>query len=151
MKLLIALATITLLLATSLAAQQGGTTSQTADKDLQNRFREYADALTKRDSATLDKIWAPEYTFINPRGEVVTKEQRMANLKSGATEFKAINPQQEKLQLHGDIAIDIGRVNLEGTRYSGKESSGEYRYMNVWVKKQGQWQMLANQITLIAK
>jgi hypothetical protein len=107
--------------------------------------------LTKRDSAILDKIWVPEYTFINPRGEVVTKEQRMANLKSGATEFKAINPQQEKLQLHGDIAIDIGRVNLEGTRYSGKESSGEYRYMNVWVKKQGQWQMLANQITLIAK
>jgi len=75
----------------------------------------------------------------------------MTNLKSGATEFKSINPQREKLQVHGDVAIDIGRVTLEGTKYGGQEGSGDYRYMNVWVKRQGQWQMLANQITLIGK
>jgi hypothetical protein len=48
MKLPIALATITLFLATSLPAQTGSTASQTADKDLQDRFREYADALLGR-------------------------------------------------------------------------------------------------------
>lgn len=141
-------------LAISLAAQQSGSgKSMTAatDKALENRFREYAEALTKRDMATLDRVWAAEYTFINPQGELVTKAQRMQNLKSGATEFKSINPQQEKLQVQGDLAIDIGRVTLQGTKYSGQESSGEYRYMNVWMKRQGQWQMLANQITLIKK
>lgn len=154
-KQLLLLASIILLLAT-LAAQQSGTSmsstaSTTADQALENRFREYADALTKRDLATLDTIWAPEYTFINPQGELVTKAQRMANLKSGATEFKAINPQREKLQVQGDMAIDVGRVTLQGTKYGGQESSGEYRYMNVWMKKRGQWQLLANQITLIRK
>lgn len=141
-------------LAISLAAQQSGSgKSMTAatDKALENRFREYTEALTKRDMATLDRVWAAEYTFINPQGELVTKAQRMENLKSGATEFKSINPQQEKLQVQGDLAIDIGRVTLQGTKYSGQESSGEYRYMNVWMKRQGQWQMLANQITLIKK
>lgn len=141
-------------LAISLAAQQSGsgksmTAGAGADKALENRFREYAEALTKRDMATLDRVWAAEYTFINPQGELVTKAQRMQNLKSGATEFKSINPQQEKLQVQGDLAIDIGRVTLQGTKYGGQESSGEYRYMNVWMKRQGQWQMLANQITLI--
>ncbi|HYG99650.1 MAG TPA: nuclear transport factor 2 family protein [Terriglobales bacterium] len=155
MKQLRHLATIIVLVAISAAAQQTGTStttaSTTADQALENRFREYADALTKRDLATLDRIWASEYTFINPRGELVTKAQRMTNLKSGATEFKSINPQREKLQVHGDVAIDIGRVTLEGTKYGGQEGSGDYRYMNVWVKRQGQWQMLANQITLIGK
>jgi len=129
-------------------AAKAGNPSQQA---LQKRFREYADALTKRDTAALDKIWASEYMFINPQGALVTKAERMANLKSSATEFKAINPQQEKLSVHGEVAIDIGRVTLEGTKYSGQESSGEYRYMNVWRKTGGEWQMLANQITLIKK
>jgi ketosteroid isomerase-like protein len=156
MKQLQRFASLILLLAISAAAQQGGTSasttaSTTADQALENRFREYADALTKRDLATLDKIWAPNYTFINPRGELVTKAQRMSNVKSGATEFKAINPQREKLQVYGDMAIDVGRVTLQGTKYGGQESSGEYRYMNVWKKNQGEWQILANQITLIRK
>lgn len=156
MKQLQRFTSILLLLVVSAAAQQSGTstgatTTTTADQALESRFREYADALTKRDLATLDKIWAPEYTFINPRGELVTKAQRMANLKSGATEFKAINPQREKLQVDGNTAIDVGRVTLQGTKYGGQESSGEYRYMNVWMKRQGEWQMLANQITLIKK
>jgi len=49
------------------------------------------------------------------------------------------------------VAVDIGRVNLQGTKYGGQESSGEYRYTQVWVKMQGRWQLVANQITRIAK
>jgi ketosteroid isomerase-like protein len=146
--------TIILLLTSSVVGQQSGDPAKAAkssDQALQQRFREYSDALTKRDTATLDKIWANDYTFINPQGAMVTKAERMANIKSSATQFKAIAPQQEKVTVHGDVAIDIGRVTLEGTKYSGQESSGEYRYMNVWRKTGGQWQMLANQITLIKK
>jgi ketosteroid isomerase-like protein len=139
------------------AAEQEGSKPASTQPDkateqaLEKRFREYADALTKRDLTALDKIWAPDYTFINPRGELVTKAERMANIKSGATEFQAINPQREKLHVRGNVAVDIGRVTLQGTKYAGKESSGEYRYMLVWVKARDGWQLLANQITLIEK
>jgi ketosteroid isomerase-like protein len=121
------------------------------EQALDERNREYAEALTKRDLTALDRIWAGDYTFINPRGELVTKAERMANIKSGATEFQAISPQREQLHVHGNVAVEIGRVALRGTKYGGQESSGEYRYTNVWVKMQGRWQILANQITLIAK
>jgi ketosteroid isomerase-like protein len=152
MNQLLRLVCVILLFTICVGAQSSGTTkSPAADPALEKRFHEYADALTKRDLDTLDKIWAADYTFINPRGELVTKAQRMENVKSGATEFKSINPQRERLQVRGDVAIDIGHVTLEGTKYGGQESSGDYRYMNVWVKKQGQWQILANQITLIRK
>jgi ketosteroid isomerase-like protein len=148
--------TILILLTSWAVAQESGEkghskAGHSADQGLQKRFREYSDALTKRDTATLDKIWAPDYTFINPQGVVVTKAERMTNIKSTATQFKAIAPQQEKVTVHGDVAIDIGTVTLEGTKYAGQESSGEYRYMNVWRNVDGQWQMLANQITLIKK
>lgn len=125
--------------------------SQAVGEDLEKRSKEYSDALTKRDIAALEKIWADDYTFINPQGELVTKAERIANLKSGATEFQAIGSRREKLHVHGNVAVDIGRVTLHGTKYGGQESSGEYRYTDVWLKAGGSWQLLANQITLIRK
>jgi ketosteroid isomerase-like protein len=121
-----------------------------AEQALEKLAHEYAEALTKRDVAALDKIWTPDYTFVNPRGELLSKAERLANIKSGATEFQTMSPQKERLLVHGDFAAEIGRIVVQG-EYSGRESSGEYRYTTAWVKIGGRWQMLANQITLIAK
>lgn len=35
---------------------------------------------------------APEYTFINPRGEVLTGADRLANLRAGRTAFDSLAP-----------------------------------------------------------
>jgi ketosteroid isomerase-like protein len=139
------------LLSISVSSQTGaGKGKVSTDQAFETQYRAYAEALMKGDLATLDKIWASDYVFINPRGEVVTKAQRVSNLKSGATELKSVNPTREKLAIHGDVAIDIGHLRLEDSKYSSQESSGEYRYMNVWVKR-GQWQLQANQITPIKR
>lgn len=119
-------------------------------QDLEKRSREYSEALTNRDLNALEQIWTDDYVFINPHGELVTKSQRLSNLKAGATEFQAIQPKSERTEVHGNVALDVGTVTLEGTKYGGKESSGDYRYMTVWVNNDGRWQMIANQITRIA-
>ena len=126
--------------------------SATADVQqiLKDRFREYTEALTTRDLAALDKIWAEDYTFTNGRGEFLTKKDRMENIKSGATQFDSINREDEEIRVFGDTAVVTGRVVLK-VIYSGKESSGPYRFINVWVKMQGRWQIVANQITPIAQ
>jgi len=121
-----------------------------AEQALAKLALEYAEALTKRDVEALDKIWTPDYTFVNPRGELLNKAQRLANVESGATEFQTMSPQKERLLLHADFAVEVGRLDVRG-EYSGQESSGEYRYTCAWVKIRGRWLMLANQITLIAK
>ena len=117
---------------------------------LKDRFREYTEALTKHDLAALDKIWAEGYTFTNGRGEFLTKKDRMQNIKSGATQFDSISRENEEIRVFGNTAVVTGRVVLKVV-YSGKESSGPYRFINVWVKMQGRWQIVANQITPIAQ
>jgi ketosteroid isomerase-like protein len=121
-----------------------------AEQALAKEAREYEKALTKRDVEVLDKVWTPDYTFINPRGELLTKAQRLTNIQSGATEFQTMRRHKERLLVHGDFAVEVGRIDVEG-EYSGRESSGKYRYTTAWIKIRGRWQMLANQITLIAK
>jgi ketosteroid isomerase-like protein len=124
--------------------------AQNVRQILDARFREYSEALTKRDLTALDKIWAEGYTFTNGQGQFLTKKDRMENLKSGATQFESISRDGEEIRVFGDTAVMTGRVVLKA-RYSGKESSGPYRYINVWVKIQERWQLVANQITPIAK
>lgn len=123
--------------------------SASAEKALEKMDHAYAEALTRRDVKVLDEIWSPDYTFVNPRGELLSKAQRMANVQRGTTEFRTMSPQRERLTVRGNFAVEVGRIVVEG-EYSGHESSGEYRYTTVWVKMQGRWRMVANQITLIA-
>ncbi len=117
---------------------------------LKDRFREYTEALTKRDLVALDNIWAEGYTFTNGRGEFLTKKDRMENIKSGTTHFESISREDEEIRVFGDTAVVTGRVVLK-VIYGGRESSGPYRFINVWVKLQGRWQLVANQITLVTQ
>jgi len=133
---------------TSSIRKAGG--SGGAEQALEKKAHEYAQALTKHDVEALNEIWSIDYTFVNPRGELLSKAQRIANIKSGTTEFQTMSPQKDRLHVHGNFAVEVGRIVVEG-EYSGHESSGEYRYTTVWIKIQKRWRMLANQITLIAK
>jgi len=115
---------------------------------LRSRIREYSDALTKKDLAALDQIWADGYTFTNGRGEFLTKKERLENVKTGATQFESISREGEEIRVFGDTAVVTTRIVLK-VIYSGKESSGPYRSLNVWAKMQGRWRLVANQITPI--
>src|SRR5437867_1392023 len=56
-----------------------------AAQEVKRMVQQYRQALVRRDLATLDRIWSPDYTFTNPSGTLLSKKQRLANLKSGAT------------------------------------------------------------------
>ncbi len=98
-------------------------------QELEKRFLEYAEALTKRDLTTLDQIWTDDYVFINPRGELVTKGQRLSNLKAGATEFQAVRPKSERMEVQPNYTYralggrSIGLVDEERGRASGDKTS----------------------------
>ena len=70
--------------------------------------------------------------------------------KAWQLSFDSISCEDEETRVFGDTAVVTGRVVLK-VIYSGKESSGPYRFINVWVKMQGRWQVAANQITPIAQ
>src|SRR5690348_5882023 len=54
-------------------------------EEVRQMQKRYADAIQQSDTAALGKIWADDYTFTNGTGQLVTKAQRLANLRTGAT------------------------------------------------------------------
>jgi ketosteroid isomerase-like protein len=121
-----------------------------AEQEVRQAIKKYREALLQRDAAALEQIWAADYTFTNGAGETHSKAQRLANLKSGATALDSISEDEDiKVRVYGKVAVATSRVTIKG-QYSGKQASGQYRSIHVWVKGAAGWQLVANQLTPVA-
>ena len=122
--------------------------NKTAEQEVRAAIEQYRTALMKRDTAALERIWADDYTFINASGTVLTKAERLANAKSGATNLGTIesDPNMKIRVYGGDVAIAISRVTIKG-QYSGKATSGQFQSSIVFAKMPTGWQLVCNQIT----
>jgi len=122
----------------------------TDEQEVRQMIQKYRSALLQRDIPVLEKIWADDYIFVNGSGEVLTKAQRLSNLKSGATSLDSINQEENiTVRVYQNSAVVTSRVTLKG-QYSGKQISGQYRSTLVWVKGPAGWQLVSNQLTALA-
>ena len=122
----------------------------TDEQEVRQMIQKYRSALLQRDIPMLEKIWADDYVFVNASGEVLTKAQRLSNLKSGATSLDSINQEENiTVRVYQNSAVVTSRVTLKG-QYGGKQISGQYRSTLVWVKGPAGWQLVSNQLTALA-
>jgi|SRR5690349_3778546 len=125
---------------------RAATESPQAD-DVIAALKGYEAAIISEDTTALKKIWADDYTFINPQGGIVTKEQRLDNLRSGATSVvEGINQREIVVHVYGDMAVVTQLFTLRGT-FSGVVTDQEVRGSFTWIKRAGRWQLVFNEIT----
>ena len=107
----------------------------------------YKQAVLDSDVEALARIWADDYTFINPQGVLVTRAERLANFASGNTNVGVIDDEREiTVHVHGDGAMVQNLSTLRGT-FSGQPTATDLRGTFVWIRVKGSWQLLTNQLT----
>ena len=110
-------------------------------------MEEYKQAVLDSDVDALARIWADDYTFINPQGALVTRAERLANFASGNTNVGVIDDEREiTVHVHGDGAVVQNLSTLRGT-FSGQPTATDLRGTFVWIRENGRWQLLTNQLT----
>jgi len=122
--------------------------SSNVEQELIKLDKEWTEANVRGDTATLDRIFADDYTVTNVQGEVLTKAQAIANLKSGVNKTESSTPDNYTLRVYGDTAVMTHRSTTKG-QYKGQDASGQHRSIHVFVKRGGRWQVVANQSTRI--
>jgi len=105
-------------------------------------------AFLQLDLATIDQLMADDYTIIQPGGAVVGKAETLASLRSEQRYWASATSDEHQVRIYGDTAVVIGRWTAKGVNHS---EAFDYaaRYMCVWVKRAGRWQMVADQSTSI--
>lgn len=120
-----------------------------AEQAVRQLFDELVTSYAKNDAAVPTRILADDFTFTNPFGEVMTKEQRIAQIKPGGVQFDSYNVDDVSVRVYGDTGVVTNRASLTGKR-GDQVISGQYRITQVFVKKDGNWQLVAAQSTPIA-
>jgi ketosteroid isomerase-like protein len=112
--------------------------------------QERVDAVTRGDLAALERIFADDllYTHSNARQE--TKAQFLESVKSANIKYEAMKHSDLKVQLLGDTAVLRGRSEIKGVA-NGQGFAFPIRFITVYVKLNGRWQMTVWQSTRIEK
>lgn len=103
-------------------------------------------AIAHGDVAALDKMTSDDYTFITPRGFLVTKAQILKALAKGEFRYEYRQIYDLKIRLYGDAAVVTGRSLYTGQN-QGRDHSGAFRYTRVYVRQNGRWLAVAWQAT----
>jgi ketosteroid isomerase-like protein len=126
-------------------------TDKKSEQEVRQMIENYRTALLQRDIPALEKIWADDYVFVSASGDVATKAQRLANVKSGATTLESIKEEENiTVRVYQNSAVATSRVTIKG-QYAGQRTSGQYRSTHVWVKGPSGWQLVSNQLTALPR
>ena len=107
--------------------------------------------LTTKDPSHLERIWAPDFSYIRPDGSVFNKEEGIAELnKDTNTYTEGGTLSNFKVRLYSrDFAITTGDDKTTGRDKDGKEFEHNSRFTNVWVKQNGMWQCVKGHASIL--
>lgn len=119
------------------------------EQALMQMEHDWTDAVLKKDTAALDKILGDDWVGQGPTG-IATKAQVLAELKSGDAKIDSETLGEMKVRVFGNTAVVTGSDD-EKSSYKGKDTSGHHVWTDVFVKRNGRWQAVASQDTLMAQ
>ena len=110
----------------------------------------WADALLKGDVAAMDQIESPAYMLSDPDGNLSNRADNDSDFASGAEKYSAFSFDDMKVNVFGDTAVVLG-LETEKSTYKGQDTSGQYRFTDVFVRQNGAWLAVATHVTKVAK
>ena len=103
----------------------------------------WRDAIMHRNVQAMDGLLADDYVAITANGMLQSKEQTLANLKSGVLHFDTLELSDRKVRFYGQTALVTSKAEVRGNRADG-EISGSYRYTRVYVRDAtGAWKIVS--------
>jgi len=110
--------------------------------------RDWASALTAGDLDKVAQIVADDWTGINYDGSKATKQSLLAAVKAGRDKAETIEIGPMEVKVLGSVAVVQGS-DIERSVVAGKDTSGKWVWMDVFVKRQGKWVAIRSQSALL--
>ena len=131
------LATLTLVLASA------RTLAAVEDEINQAEDRRY-DAMISGDLAGLADFLVEEFMYNQPTNRVATKKSYLEQVRTGEVKIYKAERYDVTIHVYGTTATAMGYTRLDLER-KGERSMIVLRYLNVWVLREGRWQLAARQ------
>lgn len=120
------------------------------DDEKDQAMQRYVASHGETGGAELDRIYGDDLVFVNTHGGLLSKAQRLEDLRSGSLKFISFGRDSYSLHVYGNTVVMTGRATSEVV-YKGKVNRIPRRFTNVYIKLAGQWRLVAHQATTIAE
>ena len=114
-----------------------------------------AKAILNGDINTLKQIWAPEFLVNTPRNEITgTRDSILLIQKAGIIDYSIYEKVIERMQFQENIVITMGHETLVSKNDTPAARAGQVykrRFTNIWMKKNGKWQLIARHASIICQ
>ncbi len=111
--------------------------------------QEWADAVAKHDVDAITRIESDDFTSTDPDGVVSHKAEDIAVAKSGDLKISNFQLNDIKVSVYGDAAVVTGKTTFRATVHD-QPLGGDFRWTDVFIRRDGKWQVVASQATTIA-
>jgi ketosteroid isomerase-like protein len=128
----------------ALALSVAGLMAAGPEADVEAAEKAWAKATMNNDYAALEKVLAPELVYTHSNGESDSKQMFIDNLKNNVRKYHEIVYDKTAVKVVGSTAI----VNVTGMlKVTTRGTRGEVKvcFLHVFIKRGGQWQLLAHQ------
>jgi ketosteroid isomerase-like protein len=114
-------------------------------KELEQRIE---DAVVKADLKFLKSVYADDFRFTHGDGEVQNKTEWLELVAKREAKSRKISTSE--VELHGNIAITVGRLDVV---WKGKSEDDKYalKYVRVYERKKGKWVLLSHRTVEMLK
>jgi ketosteroid isomerase-like protein len=107
-------------------------------------------AVVAADVEFFERTLAAGFTHTSHSGRFRGREQWLADLRKRDTKYDTFDTDDLAVHIFGDTAVVTGRSTPTGTNAKGAPITGQFRFLRVWVKLDGRWQVVAFEGTRIA-
>ncbi len=128
------------------------TTPMENQSQLVAKLTEQADrwdkAIVRKDRAAIEANMAEDFRQIDGAGNVETKKSFVDDLVSPDLVIDPYTVEDFDVRIYGGTALLAGRTRMTG-RYQGKPFASHYRYIDIYVRRDGEWKIVSVQISKI--
>jgi ketosteroid isomerase-like protein len=126
------------------ASAKGPSVSQA----VQQLEHDWTDANKAADTDKLGAILADDWVGLGFGGEKSTKQSYLEAVKSGKLALQSFEFGPMNVKVLGNVAVVQGS-DTEKSMSNGKDSSGKYAWMDVFVKRDGKWVAVRSQTAMV--
>ena len=126
------------------------------EAELKKLEQDWANAFKTKDAETVRRVLADDIVLTYPDGTTGTKADEVQMAETGAFTADSWELADSKVTvLDADAAYMTGRTVVRNGKLKDPKSgqtidiSGEYRFLDVYAKRNGRWQAVASQVTRI--
>jgi ketosteroid isomerase-like protein len=110
--------------------------------------RDWSEAQKTRDIDKLSQIIADDWSGLGYDGAKSTKKDLLNDVKSGTSKLETFEIGPMDVKVIGTIAIVQGS-DTEKSSSKGKDTSGKWVWMDVFVNRDGKWQAVRSQSAMV--